>query len=141
MAHPEGYRALSAILPSFSKFLIFWGKIYDKLQLTWLDPFVIPFVIKIYNSSATDLNPPGWDFQTGMSLLNLPAAMTLAQTTTPEVYAPTPLYAPETWSGEGEVAPMERAASSWASVISELPQFLALWSQSALMRASRLHRL
>ena len=40
MAHPEGYRALNAILPSFSKFLVFWGKIYHKLQLTLVDPFV-----------------------------------------------------------------------------------------------------
>lgn len=40
MAHPEGYRALNAILPSFSKFIVFWGKIHDKLQLTLPDPFV-----------------------------------------------------------------------------------------------------
>lgn len=45
-------------------------------------------VMDILRRTATDLNTPNWDAQTGMGLLNIPAAVYLAKATQPEVYVP-----------------------------------------------------
>ncbi|WP_168186452.1 N-acetylmuramoyl-L-alanine amidase, partial [Hydrocoleum sp. CS-953] len=66
-------------------------------------------VIDILKNTATDLNTPGWDGETGAGLLNIPSAIDLAKTTTPEEYNPDLQVVPTTWSGEGKVTPMERA--------------------------------
>lgn len=69
-------------------------------------------VIDILKDTATDLNTPGWDGQTGAGLLNMASAIDLAKTTTPEDYHPDLQVIPTTWSGEGKVTPMERAVRS-----------------------------
>jgi murein DD-endopeptidase MepM/ murein hydrolase activator NlpD/ribosomal protein S6E (S10) len=66
-------------------------------------------VISILKQSATDLGATGWDADTGFGLVNIAAAVGLAKTTIPEVYKPTPWFAPDTWSGAGIAIPMERA--------------------------------
>ena len=68
-------------------------------------------VIEILKATATDLKTPGWDMETGAGLLNIVAAVELAKTTTPTPYNPPPFSTPTTWGGEGQVMPMERAAS------------------------------
>ncbi|NJL63738.1 MAG: S8 family serine peptidase [Methylacidiphilales bacterium] len=68
-------------------------------------------VIEILKDSATDLNTPGWDIQTGSGLLNTQAAVELAKTTTPQPYNSAPVEVVDQWSGEGEVTPQERAAN------------------------------
>ncbi|MEG4809952.1 S8 family serine peptidase [Microcoleus sp. F8-D1] len=45
-------------------------------------------VIDILKRTATDLNTPGWDAQTGLGLLNIAAAVHLAKATEPQVYTP-----------------------------------------------------
>jgi hypothetical protein len=45
-------------------------------------------VMDILRRTATDLNTPNWDAQTGMGLLNIAAAVHLAKATKPEVYIP-----------------------------------------------------
>jgi len=45
-------------------------------------------VMDILRRTATDLNTPNWDAQTGMGLLNIAAAVHLAKATEPEVYIP-----------------------------------------------------
>lgn len=68
-------------------------------------------VIEILEKTARDLGTPGWDDETGFGLLNTLAAVQLAKSTTPEVYDPTPWYAPDYWDLEGIVTPEERAVS------------------------------
>ena len=65
----------------------------------------------IVKQTAIDLNTPGWDEETGAGLVNLEAAVELAQNTLPEPYEPLPLAAPLTWSGEDELFPGERAVN------------------------------
>jgi hypothetical protein len=67
-------------------------------------------VIEILKSTATDLETPNWDKQTGAGLLNMAAAVMLAKATKPENYDVLETLIPETWSGEGKVIPTERAA-------------------------------
>jgi N-acetylmuramoyl-L-alanine amidase len=69
-------------------------------------------VIEILKSTATDLESPGWDAQTGAGLLNLAGAISLARMTTPEVYDPDAIAIPTIWSGEGMVIPTERAVAT-----------------------------
>jgi hypothetical protein len=45
-------------------------------------------VMDILRRTATDLNAPGWDTQTGLGLLNIAAAVHLAKETEPEKYKP-----------------------------------------------------
>jgi ElaB/YqjD/DUF883 family membrane-anchored ribosome-binding protein len=45
-------------------------------------------VMDILRRTATDLNAPGWDTQTGLGLLNIAAAVHLAKATEPETYKP-----------------------------------------------------
>ncbi|MEG4384069.1 MULTISPECIES: S8 family serine peptidase [unclassified Microcoleus] len=45
-------------------------------------------IIDILKRTATDLNTPGWDTQTGLGLLNIAAAVHLAKATEPQVYTP-----------------------------------------------------
>jgi surface antigen len=68
-------------------------------------------VIEILQATATDLEAPGWDAQTGAGLLNLPAALLMAKATTPQNYGTPAIESPDTWSGEGVVTPSERAAN------------------------------
>jgi murein DD-endopeptidase MepM/ murein hydrolase activator NlpD len=71
-------------------------------------------VIEILQATATDLDAPGWDAQTGAGLLNLPAALLMAKATLPQSYGTPAIESPETWSGEGIVTPSERAANPTA---------------------------
>jgi pimeloyl-ACP methyl ester carboxylesterase len=73
-------------------------------------------VIEILKSTATDLDAPGWDAETGSGLLNLVAAVSVARTVVPEDFIPLPWITPETWSGAGVVTPEERAASGGNSI-------------------------
>ncbi|MEQ8463458.1 S8 family serine peptidase [Coleofasciculus sp. E1-EBD-02] len=69
-------------------------------------------VIDILKDTATDLGTPNWNSETGTGLLNMAAAVNLAKATQPEThYAPSSLI-PESWSGEGQFTPGERAAST-----------------------------
>jgi uncharacterized protein with LGFP repeats/pimeloyl-ACP methyl ester carboxylesterase len=68
-------------------------------------------VLDLLKDTATDLNNPNWDEQTGAGLLNIAAAVNLARVTTPEEYDPEPLFAPDSWSGEGEFTAGERAVN------------------------------
>jgi len=68
-------------------------------------------VIELLKITATDLSTPGWDTETGAGLLNIAAAVGLAQVTAPEAYTPDTFLTPTTWGGEGKVKPIERAAS------------------------------
>ncbi|MGD2180498.1 S8 family serine peptidase [Lusitaniella coriacea] len=67
-------------------------------------------VIEILKSTATDLKTDNSDLETGSGLLNIAAAIHLAKTIEPEEYDPDLRVVPTTWSGEGKVTPMERAA-------------------------------
>ncbi|NJL89432.1 MAG: S8 family serine peptidase [Coleofasciculaceae cyanobacterium SM2_1_6] len=68
-------------------------------------------VIEILKETATDLNTPGWDEETGAGLLNITAAVGLAKTVTPINYEIPAILIPDTWSGEGRVTPNERAVA------------------------------
>ncbi|MEQ8971621.1 MAG: S8 family serine peptidase, partial [Coleofasciculus sp. C1-SOL-03] len=69
-------------------------------------------VIDILKDTATDLGTPNWNSETGTGLLNIAAAVNLAKATQPEThYAPSSVI-PESWSGEGQFTPGERAAST-----------------------------
>ncbi|MBD3560074.1 S8 family serine peptidase, partial [Planktothrix sp. FACHB-1355] len=68
-------------------------------------------VIDILELTAVDVKTPGWDAETGAGLLNAVSAIELAKKTTPQTYTPFPWVAPLTWSGEGLVTPVDRAAS------------------------------
>ena len=69
-------------------------------------------IIEILKATATDLDTPGWDLETGAGLLNIMAAVGLAKITLPEDYESPALDVLETWSGEGLVTPSDRAAAS-----------------------------
>jgi hypothetical protein len=71
-------------------------------------------VIEILQATATDLDAPGWDAQTGAGLLNLPVALLMAKAATPQNYGTPAIASPTTWSGEGIVTPSERAANPTA---------------------------
>ncbi|MDB9311896.1 S8 family serine peptidase [Spirulina sp. CS-785/01] len=68
-------------------------------------------VIEILKDTAMDLNAPGFDVETGAGLLNMAAAVQLAKSMQEEEYDKQLQYVPLTWSGEGKVTPMERAAT------------------------------
>ncbi len=69
-------------------------------------------VIEILKDTATDLGTPNWNSETGTGLLNMAAAVNLAKATQPEThYAPSSVI-PESWSGEGQFTPGERAVST-----------------------------
>ena len=78
-------------------------------------------VIDILTSTATDLDVPGWDTETGAGLLNIAKAVKLAKVTLPEVYEPEPWVAPDTWSGEGLVTPGERPTPDSGFIVTEPP--------------------
>jgi len=65
-------------------------------------------VIEIIKSTTTDLNEANPDAETGSGLLNLAAAIHLAQVTKKEELTKDLQFIPLTWSGEGLVTPMER---------------------------------
>ncbi|NET56440.1 MAG: S8 family serine peptidase [Symploca sp. SIO2E6] len=66
-------------------------------------------VIEILKSTATDLKTANPDVETGAGLLNIAAAIHLAKATQPEAYDPQLQVVPTTWSGEGQITPLERA--------------------------------
>ncbi|HLO87525.1 MAG TPA: S8 family serine peptidase [Nostocaceae cyanobacterium] len=70
-------------------------------------------VIDILKATATDINTPGWDRETGAGLLDIDAAVEQAKNTTPEIYNPESFLTPTTWGGEGQVTPTERAVEVW----------------------------
>ena len=74
-------------------------------------------VIDILKATATDINTPGWDRETGAGLLDIDAAVEQAKNTTPEIYNPESFLTPTTWGGEGQVTPTERAANSQTGVV------------------------
>ncbi|MCT7983796.1 S8 family serine peptidase [Laspinema sp. A4] len=67
-------------------------------------------IIEALKSTATDLNIPGEDSETGAGLVNPDAAVAKAKQMTPEEYDPEDFLTPDTWGGEGLVTPEERAA-------------------------------
>ncbi|MBD1895739.1 PA14 domain-containing protein [Coleofasciculus sp. FACHB-129] len=68
-------------------------------------------VIEILKSTATDLNTPNWNGETGAGLLNLAAAVGIAKVTKPEPYDCEKILIPTTWGGSGQVTPSERAVA------------------------------
>jgi len=72
-------------------------------------------VVEIIKNTATDLGSTSHDAETGAGLLNIAAAVHLAKATKPEVSEKNLQFIPLTWSGEGLVTPMERAADPDAS--------------------------
>jgi N-acetylmuramoyl-L-alanine amidase len=68
-------------------------------------------VIDILKSTATDLNTPNPDLETGSGLLNMAAAIPMAKATESAEYNPELQVVPITWSGQGQVTPMERAVN------------------------------
>jgi surface antigen/LysM repeat protein len=69
-------------------------------------------VIEILKNTATDLGETGFDLETGAGLLNMAAAIHLAKATQPEEHYAPPSLIPETWSGEGQFTPSERAVAT-----------------------------
>ncbi len=69
-------------------------------------------VIEILKETATDINTPGWDEETGAGLLDMAAAVGLAKVTQGQPYDVLATMIPETWSGEGKVIPLERASQT-----------------------------
>jgi nucleoid-associated protein YgaU len=67
-------------------------------------------VIDIIKQTAQDLGTPNWDVETGAGLLNMAAAVHLAKVTLPVPHQAPASLIPDTWSGEGRVIPLERAA-------------------------------
>jgi surface antigen len=70
-------------------------------------------VIEIVKLTATDLNTPDWDAETGAGLLNIAAAVELAKATQPQVHKAPASIIPDTWTGEGTEIPFERAVGSF----------------------------
>jgi hypothetical protein len=68
-------------------------------------------IIEALKSTATDLNVPGEDSETGAGLVNPDAAVEKAKQMTPEDYDPEDFSTPDTWGGEGLVTPEERAVA------------------------------
>jgi Subtilase family/Domain of unknown function (DUF4114)/Bacterial pre-peptidase C-terminal domain/LGFP repeat len=68
-------------------------------------------VIQIIKDTATDLKTSNWDDETGVGLLNMVAAVHLAEATTGKAYQPIAFLTPNTWGGEGKVTPTERAVN------------------------------
>jgi hypothetical protein len=71
-------------------------------------------VIEIVKATATDLGSAGWDKQTGAGLLDVTSAVQLARLTNAEKYETPSIILPESWSGQGLVVPLERAAN-WST--------------------------
>ena len=67
-------------------------------------------VIEILKKSATDINTPGWDAETGAGLLNIAAAVSLGRITQGEEYKPLQKDIPLVWGETGK--PQERAAAN-----------------------------
>lgn len=66
-------------------------------------------VIDILKTTATDLNAPGWDLQSGFGIVNPVRALEKARQTVPDFGgAPAAFSTPTTWSGAGQVLPLER---------------------------------
>lgn len=71
-------------------------------------------VIDILKTTATDLNQPGWDAETGSGLLNLPSAIHLAALTTPiSDEVPAGITLPTLTSVMNENITFERPLSFW----------------------------
>ena len=68
-------------------------------------------VIDIIKATARDIDLPGWDAETGAGILDVNAAIDLAQQTESQIYDPPATILPESWTGEGVVLPLERAAN------------------------------
>ena len=68
-------------------------------------------VIDIIKATARDIDLPGWDAETGAGILDVNAAIDLAQKTDSQIYDPPATILPESWTGEGVVLPLERAAN------------------------------
>ncbi|NET91483.1 MAG: S8 family serine peptidase [Kamptonema sp. SIO1D9] len=74
-------------------------------------------VIDLLKSTATDLKTANADLETGSGLLNMVAAVLLAKATKPEEAVAQDLqFISLTWSGEGLVTPIERAADPTSSI-------------------------
>jgi surface antigen len=71
-------------------------------------------VIDILKATARDINLPGWDEETGSGIIDVNAAVELAQQTEPEIYDSPATILPESWTDEGLVLPLERA-TNWAT--------------------------
>jgi murein DD-endopeptidase MepM/ murein hydrolase activator NlpD len=68
-------------------------------------------IIDIIRATARDINQPGWDEETGIGILDMTAGIDLAQQMQPEPYDPPATILPDSWSGQGLVEPLERAAA------------------------------
>ncbi|MGL4501475.1 MAG: peptidoglycan DD-metalloendopeptidase family protein, partial [Planktothrix sp.] len=73
-------------------------------------------IIEALKSTATDLNVPGEDNETGAGLVNPDAAVAKAKQMTPEEYDPEDFSTPDTWGGEGLVTPEERAVDFYGTI-------------------------
>jgi surface antigen len=71
-------------------------------------------VIDILKATARDINLPGWDEETGSGIIDVNAAVEVAQQTEPEIYDSPATILPESWTDEGLVLPLERA-TNWAT--------------------------
>jgi surface antigen/pimeloyl-ACP methyl ester carboxylesterase len=87
------------------------------ISLVWAANHELSYrqVIEIIKSTATDLNTPDWDPETGVGLLNIAAAVELAKVTLPQVHRAPASLIPDTWIGEGLAIPSEQAAFTGAS--------------------------
>ncbi|MEQ8539146.1 MAG: S8 family serine peptidase [Coleofasciculus sp. D1-CHI-01] len=72
-------------------------------------------VIDILKSTATDLNSPGWDAETGAGVLNLDAAILMAVATTP-LTADLPSEVTTPTLNQGSTTASERPAGFWSKV-------------------------
>ncbi|NER49592.1 MAG: S8 family serine peptidase [Symploca sp. SIO1A3] len=72
-------------------------------------------VIDILKSTATDLNSPGWDAETGAGVLNLDAAILMAVATTP-LAADLPSEVTPPTLNQGSTTASERPAGFWSKV-------------------------
>jgi surface antigen len=68
-------------------------------------------VIDIIKATARDINQAGWDAETGFGILDVVAAVELAQQTEPEVYDPPATILPLTLTGGDQLLSLERAAN------------------------------
>jgi len=66
------------------------AKVTGAVSLVWAANPSLNYtqVMDILRRTATDLNTPAWDAQTGLGLLNIAAAVHLAKATEPEAYSP-----------------------------------------------------
>jgi hypothetical protein len=74
-------------------------------------------VLDLLKDTATDLNNPNWDEQTGAGLLNIATAVNLARVTTPEEYDPPELLVSDKWGISDNATPGERPVQKFEGAV------------------------